>query len=658
MNWKSQIISDLIDLRNIDDNKDDSTSKNTSLSKKPAPRNQRWKSSLINKIKEDLLNNDTGKFENILKKVNDNKRKQDEKNKKLRRETIIIDDDINKKIKDDVIVIDSDDSIIKNKKIIKPNDKNKDINKNNSNNSNIIDDNVIIMDQSVNNKKRKRLSKSKKQIEIVDKENDNKNTTTKRKRRTKKEIEKSKQEKEKEKEKEKEIRPVKPKIKYPALSEMKNLDEKFELTYIIRPNSKREHAENDDSVCIWDCAFEPTIEGQNASHIVATCGANTVSMIECHTGKVIAKYTNLIEVENYYSLDWTIIKVNSEDQSQKNNKNNKNNKKTKKEEEEDKIIDQSNNSNNNNNNNQYCSILAAGGQLGEIIFLNRMQGECFRYAEPKVSKPKPITQLRFSRDNPKWLFAGSEDKFIYLYDIGELNDTEQDSATNLAKFIGLKKDPTAINISKNNLIVGCSDGTIAIYNLSNIPSVEEAKKSSHPLNISIHQKFTSLHNTYIDDIIPFSPQYHQDKNQSSSDSLMNLFFTRGAKDHIALWSLNNLNNNLNNDTSKKKSKSKKSTENSIEELKPIEISKLKWSHYVECVRMSLVNDEDETLLLTGSGAGDINIYKLQENKTLELISTFKHEQSGEAIHKVVLSKDKKYLIGVNEINLAFIWKLK
>jgi len=30
--------------------------------------------------------------------------------------------------------------------------------------------------------------------------------------------------------------------------------------------------------------------------------------------------------------------------------------------------------------------------------------------------------------------------------------------------------------------------------------------------------------------------------------------------------------------------------------------------------------KDETLLLTGSGAGDINIYKLQNNKTLELIS--------------------------------------
>jgi WD40 repeat protein len=279
-----------------------------------------------------------------------------------------------------------------------------------------------------------------------------------------------------------------------------------------------------------------------------------------------------------------------------------------------------------------------------------MQGECFRYAEPKVSKPQPITQIRFSKDNPKWLFAGSEDRYVYLYDMGELNDTEQDAATNLAKFVGLKKDPTAINVNKNNLIVGCSDGAIVIYNLSNIPTVEEAKKSAHLVNISISHKFTSLHNTYIDDIIPYSPQYHQ-------DSLVNTFFTRGAKDRICLWSVDNLDLPIQKKTTTKRN-SKKSETTIRKELIPTTLSELKWTHYVECVRFSLINDEDETLLLTGSGAGDINIYKLQEDKSLKLISIFKHEQSREAIRKVVLSKDKKYLVGVNEINLAFIWKLK
>jgi hypothetical protein len=605
----------------------------------------------------------------------------------------------------------------------------------------LIDDDIIIIDNRNKKKKTRIMTRSRKRIEPIEKEKDTqqieeKIMTRKRKRMIKEILDNTKsnnkeikivkdkdKDKEKEREKEKEEEEIeeeeeekhnikKGKISspstissqnYPILSKMNNLNKKFELTYIVRPNSKREHAENDDSVCIWDCAFEPTIEGNNASHIVATCGANNVSMIECHTGKVIAKYTNLIEVENYYSLDWTVIKVNSEN-SQSNTIMNKRrkvlNSKIKNSIEpykNSRIRHRNNNINNTiershttTSKNQYCPILAAGGQLGEIIFLNRMQGECFRYAEPKVSKPQPITQLRFSKDNPKWLFAGSEDKFVYLYDIGELNDTEQDAATNLAKFVGLKKDPTAINVNKNNLIVGCSDGVIVIYSLSNIPTVEDAIKSNHLTNISISYQFSSLHNTYIDDIIPYFPLSHHHHHQNS---LVNIFFTRGAKDHISLWSMNNLDldsstpekstskrnlkkletilnergngrNSRGKDSNRrrgggeeKESKNEGRKESNIE-IVPTILSKLKWSHYVECVRFSVVNDEDETLLLTGSGAGDINIYKLQENKSLKLISTFKHEQSEEAIHQVVLSKDKKYLVGVNEINLAFIWKLK
>ena len=85
----------------------------------------------------------------------------------------------------------------------------------------------------------------------------------------------------------------------------------------------------------------------------------------------------------------------------------------------------------------------------------------------------------------------------------------------------MKKDPTAINVVKDHLIVGCSDGDIVIYDLTNIPTVEEAKKSGHLINISISYKFSFLHKTYIDDIIPYFPQYHQDTaNPNPSDSIV------------------------------------------------------------------------------------------------------------------------------------------
>lgn len=354
-------------------------------------------------------------------------------------------------------------------------------------------------------------------------------------------------------------------------------------------------------MCIWDCAFEPTIKGQEASHIAATCGANSVSMIDCHTGKVVAKYTNLIEVENYYSLAWTLIKA------------------------EDNV------------KNYSCSILAAGGQLGKIVLLNKMQGECFRYAVPNIVKPKPITQLRFSEKNPYWLFAGSEDKIVYLYDIGKLNDDKQDAAVNLVKFVGLKKDPTSLNVTDKQLVVGCSDGSIVIYNLDNIPSVEEAQNSVHLTSIQPFTKINTLHKTYIDDIIPIYSLNVKDLPVSYS------FVSRGAKDHISLWSMEK----------QKKTRSLSKGNN----IKTIVHSNTKWTHYAECIRFSILSDSNETILLTGQGQGKIQLYKINTNtKKLQLLGTLSHIQSVEAIRKVDISLDKKYLIGVNESNLAFIWE--
>jgi len=65
---------------------------------------------------------------------------------------------------------------------------------------------------------------------------------------------------------------------------------------------------------------------------------------------------------------------------------------------------------------------------------------------------------------------------------------------------------------------------------------------------------------------------------------LSILVTRGAKDHIALWSVDNLN------TPASKRKSKKITENDTN-VQPKIISKLKWEHYVECVRFSVINDE-------------------------------------------------------------------
>ncbi|ORX51851.1 hypothetical protein BCR36DRAFT_369759 [Piromyces finnis] len=220
MNWKSQILNDLFDLKEIrnfesnTDNKGENNKKDVlttakpketvSISKNTVPRNQRWKTSLINKIKEDILNNDSGKFENILKKVNNDKKLQEEKTKISKKEVIQINDSTKEKAKKSVnigdtiqtkpksVVIEIDDNQTKKLKDTKIND-----------------DSIIIVDNPT--KKRKRQSKTKKKGENIDKEKekDNKNTSKKQKKLKNIDI------KEKEKSKPK---PIVPKKKYPVLS--------------------------------------------------------------------------------------------------------------------------------------------------------------------------------------------------------------------------------------------------------------------------------------------------------------------------------------------------------------------------------------------------------------------------------------------------------
>ena len=90
---------------------------------------------------------------------------------------------------------------------------------------------------------------------------------------------------------------------------MDHLEEKFELTYLIRPNSKREHAEKDDSVCIWDCAFEPTIEGQDGIYtsfflslkIPTTILKNKIKFMSLNYHNNIKLFLKFDMTYNYYN---------------------------------------------------------------------------------------------------------------------------------------------------------------------------------------------------------------------------------------------------------------------------------------------------------------------------------------------------------------------
>jgi hypothetical protein len=91
------------------------------------------------------------------------------------------------------------------------------------------------------------------------------------------------------------------------------------LEHLIRAHSRSTHeGQEETQTDMWACAFQPTLpvirSGSGApkptprksSSIVATCGGNTVCLIDCQLGKVMAKYSHM-EEEEFMCLAWTTL---------------------------------------------------------------------------------------------------------------------------------------------------------------------------------------------------------------------------------------------------------------------------------------------------------------------------------------------------------------
>ncbi|KAG0032179.1 Leucine-rich repeats and WD repeat domain-containing protein 1 [Podila clonocystis] len=91
------------------------------------------------------------------------------------------------------------------------------------------------------------------------------------------------------------------------------------LEHLIRAHSRSTHeGQEETSTDTWACAFQPTLPvarlgtgatkpvPRKSSSIVATCGGNTVCLIDCQLGRVMAKYSHM-EEEEFMCLAWTTL---------------------------------------------------------------------------------------------------------------------------------------------------------------------------------------------------------------------------------------------------------------------------------------------------------------------------------------------------------------
>lgn len=81
----------------------------------------------------------------------------------------------------------------------------------------------------------------------------------------------------------------------------------YDPKYFLRCHS-RGNDEADLQTQVWHCVFEPNIEKPHlTTNIVATCGGNSVCLIDVTTGKCVRKFTVPNHKELLYSLCWTTI---------------------------------------------------------------------------------------------------------------------------------------------------------------------------------------------------------------------------------------------------------------------------------------------------------------------------------------------------------------
>jgi WD40 repeat protein len=145
----------------------------------------------------------------------------------------------------------------------------------------------------------------------------------------------------------------------------------------------RSHSKNNDpadvQTQIWEVVFEPDPEDSSKTlSNVATCGGNSICIIDVNSGTVLMKYKHKDIRENFYTLAWTTLDLGG----------------------------------------QRTNILASGGIKGEVRMFHPAHKVCFHEWKPVERKGTAVNSLVFHSSEPTWLFVGTNDGYVSLFDVG------------------------------------------------------------------------------------------------------------------------------------------------------------------------------------------------------------------------------------------------
>ncbi|NXG02223.1 LRWD1 protein, partial [Sakesphorus luctuosus] len=207
-------------------------------------------------------------------------------------------------------------------------------------------------------------------------------------------------------------------------------DVSAEPLHFLQCHSKG-NSHEDFKTQLWSCVFEPVLDSGarkdpivSSSKTVATCGGESVCLIDCETGTVLKKYK--VATEEFFSVAWTTLTMVISDSRKKAH-----------------------------------NILAAAGRRGIVKLIHVAADFC--YGEIKAHK-KPIATVCFSPTQETHLFTASYDKRIALWDIG-IPDCDYNFKASQLLVLEAVSIPLRLALvptcPEQYLLAGCEDGCFA-----------------------------------------------------------------------------------------------------------------------------------------------------------------------------------------------------
>ncbi|XP_029925685.1 leucine-rich repeat and WD repeat-containing protein 1 isoform X2 [Myripristis murdjan] len=195
--------------------------------------------------------------------------------------------------------------------------------------------------------------------------------------------------------------------------------------HVLQCHSKQD-SPDDFTTQLWACAFQPPLDhrhdGVGGSRLVATCGGDSLCLIDCETGMVMKKYK--VSGEEFFSLAWSTVLMSREGGASA----------------------------------RLCSILAAGGKRGLVKLIHPRNN--IAYGEFRASR-KALSVLHFNPRQGTFLFTGSYDNKITMWDIGGV-DSQYNFKVNQLLALDVSSTPLHICLPpaspNTHLLAACEDG--------------------------------------------------------------------------------------------------------------------------------------------------------------------------------------------------------